>query len=32
MYFINPNLGVIISPPGKTGELVFVNAALERKA
>jgi len=32
MYFINPNLGVIISPPGKTGGLVFLSAALERKA
>jgi len=32
MYFINPNLGVIISPPGETGALVFVSAALERKA
>jgi hypothetical protein len=32
MYFINPNLGVIISPPGETGRLVFVGAALERKA
>jgi len=32
MYFINPNLGEIISPPGETGELVFASAALERKA
>jgi hypothetical protein len=32
MYFINPNLGVIISPPGETCGLVFVSAALERKA
>jgi hypothetical protein len=31
MYFINPNLGVIISSPGKTGGLVFESAALERK-
>jgi hypothetical protein len=32
MYFINPNLGVIISPTGKTCGLVFVSATLERKA
>jgi hypothetical protein len=32
MYFINPNLCVIISPHGETGGLVFVSAALERKA
>jgi hypothetical protein len=32
MYFINLNLGVIISPSGETGELVFVSAALEGKA
>jgi hypothetical protein len=29
---MNPNLGVIISPPDETGRLVFVGAALERKA
>jgi hypothetical protein len=32
MYFINPDLCVIISPPDETGGLVFVSAALERKA
>jgi len=32
MYFINPNLGVIISPLDETGGLVFLSAALERKA
>jgi hypothetical protein len=30
--FVDPNLGVIISPPDETGELVFESAALERKA
>jgi len=29
---VHPNLGVIISPPGETGGLVSVSAALERKA
>jgi hypothetical protein len=32
MYFINPNLCVIISPPGEIGWLVFESAALERNA
>jgi hypothetical protein len=30
--FVDPNLGVIISPTGKTFGLVFVSAALEQKA
>jgi hypothetical protein len=30
--FVDPNLGVIISPPDETGGLVFESAALERKA
>jgi hypothetical protein len=32
MYFIDPNLGVVISSLGEACGLVFVSAAPERKA